>query len=123
MNPKRLLVLDDCISLHLYYKIWIEKFDGYSVDVGVNGWEGLVAITTNKYDGIITDLQMPIVNGVEFIQRARERYSYTKPILLHSSDPRMIEESKGKLSNLVPIYFSEKQRGLEYILDFLLKLE
>ncbi|MBN2826033.1 MAG: response regulator [Campylobacterales bacterium] len=42
------------------------------IDVATNGLEGLEKFTQNRYDIIITDINMPKMNGIEMIERIRK---------------------------------------------------
>jgi CheY-like chemotaxis protein len=48
--------------------------EGHLVDVAMNGKEALNKMNAADfaYDVILTDIQMPVMDGVEFIQRLRE---------------------------------------------------
>lgn len=50
----------------------ILTFSGYQVNWSKNGSEGLTQYFSSKPDLIITDLVMPIMNGLEFITKIHE---------------------------------------------------
>lgn len=45
--------------------------EGYSVDVGVNGKEGLELAKAKQYDLILVDLMMPVMGGIELMEELR----------------------------------------------------
>ena len=55
-----------------------------SVDIATNGEEGLVKFKEYSYDLIITDIIMPKMNGIEFIEHVRQINSFV-PILILSA--------------------------------------
>jgi DNA-binding response OmpR family regulator len=79
----RLLIVDD--ELHILKAAEFKfKRQGYHVDTaydGVQAWEMLQA---NRPDMLVTDLQMPRMNGLELIQKIRndERFRDIPAILL-----------------------------------------
>ena len=47
-----------------------------------NGKEGLELIKKHDPDIVITDLEMPVMNGLDFIKKIREFYNGGKPIIV-----------------------------------------
>ena len=68
-NPKILLVDDNRDGL-LVRRSLLEEL-GYSVQIAVNGEEGLRLFETVKFDVVVTDFRMPRMDGKELIQRIR----------------------------------------------------
>ena len=67
---KILIVEDDPINQRVIYKMLSQK--GHSVELASNGQEGLDLYRQNKYDVVLMDIQMPVMNGVEVIKKIRE---------------------------------------------------
>ena len=56
------------------------------LDLASNGREGLNLLLTNKYDFVITDIEMPMMNGIDMIREFKNIHtSDTMPIIFHSS--------------------------------------
>ena len=49
--------------------------NGYEVDTAKNGKEALDKILANHYDVVITDLQMPKMNGLELLEKISQTKS------------------------------------------------
>lgn len=47
-----------------------------------NGEEGFELVKKHDPDVVLTDLEMPVMNGLEFIKKVREHYNDTKPIIV-----------------------------------------
>ncbi len=47
-----------------------------------NGEEGLEKIKEHNPDVVITDIEMPVMNGLEMIKKIRELYDGSKPIIV-----------------------------------------
>jgi chemosensory pili system protein ChpA (sensor histidine kinase/response regulator) len=78
----RLLLIDDSLSVRKFVGKMLESA-GYHVDTAVDGEEGLRKASATSYNLIITDLEMPKLNGYEVIQALRERpNTKTLPILV-----------------------------------------
>lgn len=82
--PERLLLLiDDSLSIRKFVGRMLESA-GYVVHTAVDGEEGLRKASAERYQLIITDLEMPKLNGYEVIQglRSREQTQQTPVIVM-----------------------------------------
>ena len=50
----------------------ILSYEGYQIDDAENGEEGLKRIKEKNYDVVLCDIKMPKVDGLEFLEKARE---------------------------------------------------
>ena len=95
-NRLTILVVDDNRDMLGYiYSILQEQ---YNVLTAENGQLGLDVLKTNAVDFIITDLMMPIMDGIEFSKRIKENFSTSHiPILIltaKTSNDKKIESFK-----------------------------
>jgi chemosensory pili system protein ChpA (sensor histidine kinase/response regulator) len=78
----RLLLIDDSLSVRKFVGRMLEQA-GYRVDTAVDGEEGLRRAGERAYALIITDLEMPKLNGYEVIRGLRQRpHTSATPILV-----------------------------------------
>lgn len=63
---KRVLVVDDSITVREVEKKLLQA-RGYEVDIAVDGMDGWNTVRANKYDLVISDIDMPRMNGIEFV--------------------------------------------------------
>ncbi len=61
---KRILVVDDNSINQKLLSIWLVEA-GASVKMAVDGAQGLHAATTETFDGILMDVSMPVMNGLD----------------------------------------------------------
>jgi chemosensory pili system protein ChpA (sensor histidine kinase/response regulator) len=64
-----ILIVDDSISVRKYLAKLLS--DEYYVDEAVDGVDALRKLETKRYDLVITDLEMPSMNGYELIEHIR----------------------------------------------------
>lgn len=63
----------------------IEAFlahEGYEVDTASNGSEALEALRENRYDIVVMDIMMPVMNGIDALKALRQRGDLTPVLLL-----------------------------------------
>lgn len=70
MNVGKILVVDDEKGMRDLLRKVLTK-EGYEVLLAEDGEEGLTAIKENPVDIVIADLDMPVMNGLEMIKRAK----------------------------------------------------
>jgi two-component system OmpR family response regulator len=78
----RLLVIEDDSTMQRFLKLILEE-EGYVVDATAVGDEGRVLALTNEYDGIVCDLSLPDMTGLQLIQTIRSAENRV-PILVFS---------------------------------------
>ena len=76
----RLLLAEDEPALSKALTAILER-NNYSVDTAFDGQEALDFLESDNYDGVILDIMMPKVDGIEVLKRIREKGS-TIPVLL-----------------------------------------
>jgi len=94
-TKRKALIIDDSRSMRQMVGITLQGA-GFEVLEGEDGQMGLDALlAAGRVDIIITDLNMPVMNGFEFIRKARNLASAKfTPILMlttESSDERKAE--------------------------------
>ena len=69
-SRKRILVVDDSVTIRQARRQTLEA-RGYAVDVAVDGMEGWSAVRLGAYDLVLSDVDMPRMNGIELVRRIR----------------------------------------------------
>lgn len=81
----KLLLVEDDVNLRYIVQTGLQEIiGGYEVTVAENGKEGIEAWKKWKPDIIISDIDMPVMNGFEMVKRIRETDGET-PILFASA--------------------------------------
>jgi len=101
---KRVLVVDDSITVREVERNLLQS-KGYQVEVAVDGMDGWNAARTSQYDLIVSDIDMPRMNGFEFVSMLKgDDRLKAVPVIIVSYKDR--EE--------------DRQRGLEVGADYYL---
>lgn len=101
---KRVLVVDDSLTVRELERKLLAS-GGYEVDVAVDGMDGWNAIRTGHYDLIVSDVDMPRLDGIELVTLIKkDPHLRSLPVMIVSYKDR--EE--------------DRQRGLEVGADYYL---
>ncbi len=77
----RILVVDDNESIR---EVLSEQLalQGHSCDLAANGMEGLQRVQEREYDAIVSDIDMPGMNGIEFLKRIHPYVESITPFMI-----------------------------------------
>jgi len=88
IKEAKILLIEDKLSNRKTIEIYLRSRVG-KVEVAVNGKEAVEMFTSNQYDMILMDLQMPIMGGIEAAERIRKievERDYRTPIIAFSAN-------------------------------------
>jgi two-component system, chemotaxis family, sensor histidine kinase and response regulator WspE len=95
MKGKRVLVVDDSITVREVERKLLENA-GYGVEVAVNGVDGWNAARASRFDLIISDVDMPRMNGFEMVGRIKNDPNLKDiPVIIISYKDREEDRLKG----------------------------
>jgi YesN/AraC family two-component response regulator len=85
---KSFLVVDDSTTMRQLILMTLKKMGCTSVADAPNGRVGLEKLAERSFDVVLTDIDMPEMNGLEFIEQARSRNAQMPIIILstHGDD-------------------------------------
>jgi two-component system chemotaxis response regulator CheY len=93
---KRILTVDDSSSVRQMVTFTLRNA-GYEVAEAVDGKDGLVKAGGGKFDLIITDLNMPQMDGIQLIAAVRKLAGYTfVPILMLTTESQAEKKDAGR---------------------------
>ena len=91
----RILIADDSVTTREIEKSILESY-GYSVDIAADGMEGLEMAKNFNYDLVITDAEMPRMDGFSLIRQLRNEQGYAHtPIILVTSLDKEEDKKRG----------------------------
>ncbi|HFU74839.1 MAG TPA: response regulator [Arcobacter sp.] len=95
----KLLIVDDSTMLRDMLTYALNEGGYNDVDEAVDGVEGLNKAKETNYDLIISDVNMPNMDGLTMIAEVRKLPAYTKkPILVLTTERTEEMKAKGKAS-------------------------
>jgi two-component system chemotaxis sensor kinase CheA len=75
-GPRRVLLVEDTQFFRQVVKAYLEG-EGYQVQTAVNGEEGIRKADEQSFDLVVSDIEMPVMNGWKFGQKLRKNPRYT----------------------------------------------
>ncbi|MCI7358481.1 MAG: response regulator, partial [Parabacteroides sp.] len=71
----RILLVEDDKNFSFIIQSSLEQMiGGYEVVTASNGKEGLEKLAQATFDVIISDIEMPVLDGITMVQQIREQY-------------------------------------------------
>lgn len=91
---KSFLVVDDSATMRQLITMSLKKMGCTSIADAPNGKVALEKLEGSPVDVVLTDIDMPEMNGLEFIENARAKYA-TLPIIILSTHGDDATRDKG----------------------------
>jgi CheY-like chemotaxis protein len=115
---KRILIIEDVDHLREMLKVTLE-FRGYEVLEAGDGSAGLDCIEKEgPFDLVFCDIEMPVMNGIEFIRNFRDMDKQTPVIMLTAEEGDAIQQTLALGANMYiqkpfePIYLINRVEEL-----------
>jgi two-component system chemotaxis response regulator CheY len=93
---KTVLIVDDSASMRQLVSFALRDA-GYDVIDAINGKDAMNKLNGTKIEMVITDLNMPEMDGIEFIKQVRNNpgYKFT-PIVMLTTESQEAKKQEGK---------------------------
>ncbi len=93
---KKILVVDDSAIMRSLVVSALEELNCVETVEAANGYEALKALPQHTFDMVITDINMPEINGLEIVHFIKNNELYKKiPTIIISTDHGEEEVKKG----------------------------
>jgi two-component system chemotaxis response regulator CheY len=93
---KKILIAEDSLTMRSLIVSTIEAMGDYETVEAGNGFEALRILPREKVDLIITDINMPDINGLELISFIRNNENYRNtPLIIISTESSERDREKG----------------------------
>jgi two-component system chemotaxis response regulator CheY len=91
-----ILVVEDSQSTRSLVALALEEIPGVSLIEASNGFEALKTLPNHKFDVIITDINMPEINGLELIRFIKDHPVHKEtPIIIISTERSEEDRTRG----------------------------
>ena len=92
MNTKDILLVDDDIN-NLHFLSMLLESEGFDVSTAPGGTDALETLKHDKFRMMITDFNMPEINGVELATKVKELRSDMRIVMVTGADLSKIGEA------------------------------
>ena len=93
---KRILAVDDSATMRQLVRMTLTRA-GYEVVEAEDGAKGLQKATAETFDMVLSDINMPNMNGMDLLRNLRQmaQYKFT-PIVLVTTESQLEKKQEGK---------------------------
>ena len=110
---KTILIVEDSATTRALIRAVIEELGEFETVEASSGFEALKMLPQQEYDLIITDINMPDINGLELINFVRNNPRYNQiPIIIVSTE-RSEEDKKRGMALGATAYVTKPFKSLE----------
>jgi two-component system, chemotaxis family, chemotaxis protein CheY len=125
MKPIRALVVDDSQAMRRSIMYSLQRIVGIQCTEAHDGADGLKKFTEGQFDIVLTDINMPLMDGLKLVSAIRQEAKYQKvPIVVITTESAA--EDRAKAMSLGANAYLVKPVQAKLVLDTvkeLLKLE
>jgi two-component system chemotaxis response regulator CheY len=93
---KKILAIDDSPTMRQLVRVTLSR-SGYDVVEAEDGVQGLKKASAETFDMVLSDINMPNMNGIELVRGLRKlaQYKFT-PIVLVTTESGLDKKQEGK---------------------------
>ena len=94
---RKILAVDDSALIHQMYKLFLSRYKNCKLVSAMNGLEALDKLGQEEgIDLILLDINMPVMNGLEFLQRVQKEPAYQAiPVIIISTEGKEEDTIRG----------------------------
>ena len=120
MNPPKILIVDDEQVALLNLRHILVK-EGYEVATSLTGPRAMELLEEEEYDLVLTDLRMPIVDGMQILERMQHLYPDSEVIMITGyakQDSAIVAKNAGAYDYIVkPFKLDEVRKVVREALE------
>ena len=102
MKKQKILIAEDDVALQ-FLLVNVMENEGYEVTAVQDGLRGLEALDQDTFDLVISDINMPFMNGFEFLGKVKEKFPKMHRIIMtaYNVDDYMSLVQEHNIGNIV----------------------
>jgi two-component system chemotaxis response regulator CheY len=94
--PIRVLVVEDSPGMRAFVRATLEEGGHFDVTEAANGFEALRLLPRERYDLVVTDINMPDIHGLELLSFMRKSDVHaTTPVIIVSTEAAQRDRERG----------------------------
>lgn len=92
----KVLIVDDSSATRELLRAAVEVLTGVEVHTAVSGFDALKVLPRHRFELIITDVNMPDINGLELINFVKKNPHYREtPLFVVTTEGREVDRQRG----------------------------
>jgi two-component system chemotaxis response regulator CheY len=93
---RNVLIVEDSRATRGLIRLTVEQMPGFATHEAGSGFDALKALPTRRFDLIITDINMPDINGLELISFVKGHPQYKDiPLIIVSTESSEEDRKRG----------------------------
>lgn len=93
---KNILIIEDSSTMRSMISAIIEEMGDFVITEAASGFEALKVLPTRNFDLIITDINMPDINGLEIVNFVKNHPNYRNiPLIIVTTERSEEDRKKG----------------------------
>lgn len=100
-SPRVLFVDDDPIVLRALRRLLLGARPGWEIDLAESGDAALALLEARTYDVVVTDLQMPVIDGMALLRRLKKEQPSVMRVIHSSHVESLLPGQADELANAV----------------------
>lgn len=94
-NPVKILIVDDSPTMRQFIVFALQRLPGLTLDQAGDGVGALKLLSSTKYDLLLSDINMPLMDGLKLISLIRNDQAYSDlPIIMITTEGSKVTRDK-----------------------------
>jgi two-component system chemotaxis response regulator CheY len=122
---KSILIVEDSATTRALIKAVIDEMGDFTIVEAASGFEALKLLPVQQFDLVVTDINMPDINGLELINFIKTNPQYSEIPLIIVSTERSEEDKKRGIALGAMAYITKpfKAHELQEVIKQAIKIE